>query len=284
MGFLYLFGSIFCSIAIAQLLKLSETKKLLLLRVLVVNYFVAFVVAFTKSGAYLPGAQFSIQLPVVILALVLGVFFIANFFIYSKSIDLNGMGVSITAMRMSLAIPVLISLLIYNEYVSNWAYAGIGIAVLSIVLLIPRQPDTAVKSKIVIYLPVLLFLFTGLAEGGLKVFEREFIQRLDESLFLAFIFCTAFFIGLAILFLKKELRFTLKEIILGLFLGIFNLYSSYFLILALKSFPGSVVFPLVNISIIVLGTLIGLFFWKDKITKTQWVGLLTATLSIFMLL
>ena len=284
MGYLYLVGSIFCSLAIAQLLKISETKKLLLLRVLVINYLIAFVVALFKSEAYLLEIQLSIQFPAFILALVLGVFFITNFFIYSKSIDLNGMGISITAMRMSLAIPVLISLLIYNEQVSNLVYAGMVVAMFSIFLLVPRQSGSSSKSKTIMYLPLLLFLFTGFAEGGLKVFEREFIQSLDESLFLALIFCTAFFIGLCILLLKKELRFTLKEVILGLFLGIFNLYSSYFLILALKSFPGSIVFPLLNISIIVLGTLIGLIFWKDKITKTQWVGLLTATLSIFMLL
>jgi uncharacterized membrane protein len=134
-----------------------------------------------------------------------------------------------------------------------------------------------------VVLPILLFFISGITDSGLKVFEREFSMIFDESQFLASLFFFAFLTGAIILFVKNQFNFKMKELLYGSLLGVVNLYSSYFILLALKEIPGSIVFPLVNLSIVFVGTFIGVIFWNDRPDKKQWIGLVLASISILLL-
>jgi multidrug transporter EmrE-like cation transporter len=94
----------------------------------------------------------------------------------------------------------------------------------------------------------------------------------------------SFIVGAGILIYQKKLHFSFTEVGYGVAAGIVNLYSSIFLIYALRLMPGSVVFPLVNVSLVVLGTFIGIILWKDTLSEKQWSGLAIAIISIFLLL
>ncbi len=118
----------------------------------------------------------------------------------------------------------------------------------------------------------------------MKVYERLFSNQISEQLFMGGIFFVSFLTGVVILLKRDKLHFSLKEIVYGIVTGIVNLYSSIFLLYALKMIPGSIVFPLVNVSLVILGTLIGVWFWKDKPSLKQWAGLLIAIISIVLLL
>jgi len=282
MGFLFLSISAIFSLSVAQVLKFVEIRSLRVLNVLVVNYLIAFVISFFSTNwsgfADLPGF-----VPVLGHSAILGFLFIINFLIYSKSIHKNGMGVSIAAMRMSLVFPILLSLLIYNEDVSTGLILGIFLSFVSLLLLAPfSKKERSIQLKFAV-LPVLLFLISGITDSGLKVFEREFSMFFDESQFLASLFFFAFLTGTVILVVRNQINFKMKEMAYGSLLGVVNLYSSYFILLALKEVPGSVVFPLANLSIVFVGTFIGVIFWKDRPNTKQWIGLALASISIFLL-
>lgn len=282
MGFLFLALSAIFSLSIAQVLKFVEIKSLRVLNVLVINYLVAVLISIFSTD----WAGFSVQtgfIPILIHSAILGFLFIANFLIYSKSIDKNGMGISIAAMRMSLVFPILLSLFIYNEQFTVGLIIGILLSFISLILLVPSiKKSRSVQLKFAI-LPVLLFFISGITDSGLKIFEREFSMLFDESQFLASLFFFAFLTGTIILFIRKQLTFTWKEWAYGTVLGVVNLYSSYFILMALKDIPGSVVFPLTNLSIVFVGTFIGVIFWKDRPDNRQWIGLALASISIFLL-
>ncbi|MEO9884151.1 MAG: DMT family transporter [Balneola sp.] len=282
MGFLFLSLSAVFSLSVAQVLKFIEIRSLRVLNVLVINYLVAFVISIFSTD----WNGFSDQtglIPILGHSAILGFLFIANFMIYSKSIDKNGMGISIAAMRMSLVFPILLSLLIYDEEITTGLILGILLSFVSLILLVPSfKKDRRIKLKFAA-LPVFLFLISGIADSGLKIFEQEFSMFFDESQFLASLFFFAFLTGSIFLFVRKQFNFKMKELIYGILLGVVNLYSSYFILLALKQIPGSVVFPLVNLSIVFVGTFIGVIFWKDRPDKKQWFGLALALISIFLL-
>lgn len=282
MGFLFLTLSAIFSLSVAQFLKIVEIRSLRILNVLVINYLVAVVISFFSTD----WSGFSEQtglIPILGHSAILGFLFIANFIIYSKSIDKNGMGISIAAMRMSLVFPILLSLLIYKEDITTGLIVGILLSFVSLILLVPsskRNRKTQLKFAV---LPVLLFFISGITDSGLKIFEQEFSMFFDESQFLASLFFFAFITGSVILFARNQFNFKMKELIYGVLLGVVNLYSSYFILLALKEIPGSVVFPLVNLSIVFVGTFIGVIFWKDRPDTRQWIGLALASISIFLL-
>lgn len=283
MGMTYLALSAFFSLSVAQVLKVLEIRSIRVMNVLVINYFVAVAISIYSTEWDTFDSSFAMA-PIWIHAGILGVLFIANFVVYSKSIDKNGMGVSIAAMRMSLVFPILLSLIVYNEPVSIPLILGIILSFIALFLLVPKlKKDHKIGVKITM-LPIMLFFISGITDVGLKVFEQEFSRLMTESQFLAGLFFFAFLTGLSILSARKQLNFTLKEFLYGIVLGVVNLYSSYFILLALKELPGSIVFPVANLSIVFIGTFIGIFIWKDKLVSKQWIGLGLASISIFLLL
>lgn len=286
MALLYIVLSVSCSLSIAQILKLAENRKMRVLHILVINYIAGALISVFSSNEVQSLTPLDLQWPFWLggIILLLGFIFIANMVVYSKSIDRVGMGVSIAAMRMSLIFPIAVSLFVFGEMIGSLKYLGIVAALASLLLMVPRIKTRQISGLSDAWLPVLIFLFTGAADVGLKVYERIFSASISENLFVSGVFFVSFLVGVGILIKRGELHFSFKEIGYGIATGVVNLYSSIFLIYALKLMPGSLVFPIVNVSLVVLGTFIGIWFWKDQPSVKQWSGLAIATISLILLL
>ncbi len=286
MGLIFIALSVSCSLTIAQILKLAENRKLDVLKILVLNYLAGFIISLLISREFslLPDISVEWDCWMLVLVGVLGVLFITNMVVYSKSINRVGMGVSIAAMRMSLIFPISASLFVFNEAIGSWKYVGVLLALSSLLLMVPRIKTKSLSGLSDAWLPFLIFILTGLADTGLKVYERMYATQISEDLFVSLIFLVSFLIGAGILVKQKNLHVSFTEIGYGVAAGIVNLYSSIFLIYALQLMPGSIVFPLVNVSLVVLGTFIGTMVWKDVLSVKQWSGLTIAIISIFLLL
>lgn len=286
MAYLFIFLSISCSLSIAQILKIAENNKMRVMSILVINYLAGSLISLLNSSEVAAKSLISIDLNLFFFSMMilLGFIFIGNLVVYSRSIDRVGMGVSIAAMRMSLIFPIAVSLFVFNEELAPYRYLGILLALGALLLMVPRIKTKKISGLSNAWLPVLIFLMTGAADTGLKVYEQVFAAQVSEDLFVSGIFFISFITGVGILVKRKELHFTFKEIGYGVVTGIVNLYSSIFLIYALKLLPGSVVFPIINVTLVILGTLIGVWIWKDKPTVKQWSGLAIAIISIVLLI
>ncbi|SMO36392.1 EamA family transporter [Gracilimonas mengyeensis] len=288
MALIYIALSIGCSLILAQILKLAENQKLSVLHVLVSNYAAGCLISLWNAPEW-GGTSFfpetaNLGWGVTTTVLLLGLVFIANLLVYSKSIHRVGMGVSIAAMRMSLVFPIGVSLFVFGEQLVSIRYIGILVALASLLLMVPRIRTKSISGVSDAWLPVLIFVMTGVADTGMKVYERLFSAQISEDLFVSGIFLVSFLIGGLVLLKRGEYQITWKEAMYGVVAGLVNLYSSIFLLYALKMMPGSVVFPLVNVSLVVFGTFIGVWFWNDKPSGKQWTGLAMAVVSIFLLL
>ncbi|MEO1022854.1 MAG: EamA family transporter [Bacteroidota bacterium] len=280
MGATYLLLSIAFSVGLAQCLKIAERPSVRVVPVLVVNYAAATVLGWF-SGSQIPTA-----LPVVpvIMGVILGILFIINLYIYGKTIQINGMGIGIAAMRLSLVVPILVSLIWFGESITTLQSIGIIVALSALFLMIPAfSPKTEIDLKQVGY-PIALFVVSGGIDGSLKIFQELYAHQLEESYFLSVIFFCAFICGVLHLIFKKQFHFRWRELVLGVGTGIVNYGSTYYLLRSLTHVSGSVVFPVVNVSVVVAGTAIGYLVWKDHVRSRQWLGLCSATIALILLL
>ncbi len=284
-GWVYIVLCAATSVLIAHLLKVIEFKNFDTIRVLTINYLVAFTVAFGTSGlnsfAELQIADISGPL---FLAAFTGFFFIANFFIYSKSVFHNGVGISIAAMRISLLIPVLLSTLWYLEYLDFWQWIGVSLVFVTLFLLLPNKRKMLREPFSAAWLLLLLFLGTGIGDASLKVYEAEFSGLLSKQQFMGFVFLTAFLLGVVTIAVRNRWAFTKGELLLGIAIGIPNLYTSIFLIEALERMSGGVVYSSVNVLTVLGGTILGVMKWGDRLTKVQWTGIFLTLISILLLI
>jgi len=283
-GWVFIILSSACSVLIAHLLKLIEFRKLNTLRVLTVNYFVATAVAF--SGSFqtgLPDITSEGSVYVIALAVIIGLFFIANFFVFSKSVFHNGVGISIAAMRISLIIPVLLSVLWYSEKISLIQWTGVLLVFVTLYLLLPGKKELLKKGFNASWLLLILFLFTGIGDSSLKIYEADFSMIISKEQFMGFVFLSSFIIGLALIIIRGEWKLTSKELILGVAIGVPNLYTSLFLIEALQLMDGAIAYSAVNLFTVLGGTLLGILRWGDKLSKLQWIGICCTIFAILLL-
>lgn len=285
MPYLYLALSAACSLLIVHFLKQTEVKKLRTLNTLTVNYLVAFGIAFLIGFNRQSGNQIGEATIVFFLFCgLVGVFFIGNFLVYSKSVHANGMGITIAAMRLSLLVPVLVSLYLYAEYLTTFEIAGVVLAFSSLLLLIPKKSTIKIRGVNAGWLLLITFMLSGFADASLKVYKEDFSLQLNESLFMGMVFFGAFIIGLILCLIRTGPLITKKEVQLGAAIGLPNLYSAIFLIYALDGIDGAIAFPVVNILIVLGGTVLGILRWGDKISNLQWLGIMTAIIAILLLL
>lgn len=284
-GWLFIALSALCSVLIAHFLKVTESKNLDTVHVLTVNYLIATLIALLFSlNADMPDLSLVQSFQPILLACLVGVLFIANFFIYSKSVYFNGVGISIAAMRISLIVPVLLSTLWYFELLSAPQWIGVLLVFITLFLLLPRKDKILNKSFDAGWLLVLLFIGTGFGDASLKIFESEYSANVSKEIFMGMVFFTAFLVGLIIMFIRGKLKITKSELILGTAIGIPNLFTSIFLISALEIMNGAVVYSSVNVLTVMGGTLLGVIRWKDRFTNAQWVGIFLTLFSIVLLI
>ena len=284
MGYIFILLSACCSILIAHLLKLAEVKGLRTLNTLTVNYLVAAIVAGVWGWYQTEGSTDAHELLFYVFCLAVGIVFITNFIVYSKSVHANGVGVTVTAMRLSLLVPVLLSVYMYNEYLNVLKIGGVILVFAALILLVPKKSNAKLGKIHAGWLLLVIFILSGFADASLKIYEEEFSLQLNESLFMSLIFAGAFTIGATASIFRNGPLFTMEELKLGSLIGIPNLYSSIFLIFALSDISGSIAYPMVNMLTVAGGTALGVFRWGDSISSWQWVGLGMASIAIIILL
>ena len=117
----FLFLTILCSISIALILKLSDTKKGEPIVLLAGNYLMAslisLVILLLKDDRV-----FSIN--TLLFGMGLGLLFVLSFFAFAKAISYAGTGLATTSSRLSVIIPILFSIIFYNELPNKYQFLG----------------------------------------------------------------------------------------------------------------------------------------------------------------
>lgn len=134
-------------------------------------------------------------------------------------------------------------------------------------------------------LPLLLFFGIGINDSLMKYVEHNFLQN-DESLFLTVVFMVSFVIGLVVLLRKvilKNERLSFGGLFSGLVLGSLNFGSTYFFIRSMKLFDATFFFPVVNVSIVALTSLLGVLIFHEKLSKINWADIFLAILAILLI-
>ncbi|WP_299122341.1 EamA family transporter [uncultured Winogradskyella sp.] len=251
------------------------------LQVITVNYVTACI-----CGSLLYKGQIRpleiIQTNWFIAAFGLGFLFIAIFNVMALTAQKNGLSVASVASKMSLVIPVVFGIYVYNESVGLQKIAGIILALIAVYLTSLKQKDKTVLTQS-IYLPIILFFGSGIIDTSINHFAPDD----NIPLFSATIFFIAGTIGFFILAyksLKLKSNFTFKSIPFGILLGIINYCSIHFLLLALRveRTESSTLFTINNVAILALSTLIGLLLFKEQISKKNWIGIILALISIVL--
>lgn len=274
-------------IGIFVVFKLIDTNKASLINCIVINYLTATLLGFIIFGS-LP-VKHIVQSNWFSICILIGFLFIVTFLLVGISSRKTGIVITTVASKMSLVIPMGFSIIMYSEPVSVYKIAAILLAIAS-VFLCTYKPTTG-KSKPdtwKIILPLVIFVAMG-ANDSLVIFSRETYSISDDAaLFTATLFAISLLSGILYSAIKKgTFRNFLKLKVwgFGILLGAFNFGSIYFVIKAMetKLVSTSSLYGICNTSTILLSIIIGVLFFKEKLSRLNFVGGLLAVATIIIM-
>ncbi|MDH3708718.1 MAG: hypothetical protein OER04_02455 [Cyclobacteriaceae bacterium] len=223
-------------------------------------------------------------------AIILGFIFIGTFYILGLTTNAFGITIATISSKMSLIIPVVFALFIFKTSIhlfNIWNYLGITLALAAVILTSIKKPSNysswsqrGIKQA----LPLALFLLAGTLDTIINYVNYRYLTIESQVTFIWIIFITAAAIGVIILLVRWE-PIRARSIWGGLYLGVPNFFSMYFIVKALTAFnnDGAVLFPLFNVGIIIGSTLAAVIIFRERLLSINKIGIILAVISVIMI-
>ena len=275
----YLLISVLCSVSVGVFFKLIRSKQSIHIFLIALNYVVAavavsyfFPLSITDSFAHIP---WGLVLPLIIL--LPGIFLFLPI-----SIQNSGIIKTDIAQRLSLVIPILCSFWIFGETISPQKYVALALGFLSIFFILNKQSASQKSS----YFLLVIFLGYGIIDVLFK--QVALHSEIPYTAVLFYIFSGSALVSLlVVLFQYTSLKTQLnsKNMLFGATLGVLNFANIYFYLKAHQYFKSTptTVFAVMNFGVVLLGTLIGSLFFKEKLSKLNIIGLFLALGAIALI-
>ena len=266
--------------------KLFEKYNIDNLQALISNYFISALLSLLLLSEN-DNIQSSIESEWFIHAIILGTLFISIFNIYALGIQKIGIATSSVINKMSFVVPVVFSIIFYeNEVFSLSILFGVLLALLGIYLSSTNNSSFNFDKK---YLWIILIIFFGQGLVDIVLNDSKFYIPKDENiLFFLILFISATTAGILILFAKKQIsHIKIKNLLWGAIFGIPNFFSIFYFLKALQSDyfidKSYLIFPLTSVGIVVTTTFLGVLIYKEILTKRNLIGITIAVISILII-
>jgi drug/metabolite transporter (DMT)-like permease len=225
-------------------------------------------------------------------ALVMGSLFIILFNLIAFVTQKIGVAVSSVANKLSMIIPVLFFIVFNNDPYNLLKIIGIVVAIIAVVCTCyTTSNNSQLKNKNLLYiLPLILFVGSGLLDTLYKDVYDKYLNNNDTALnnFLITSFATAGIVGFTILmyqYVTKKRIFSIKTVLAGICIGLPNYFSIWCLGKVYKEnlMESSAIIPVNNMAIVFVSTLAAFIFFKEKLSKINWMGILLSIAAIALI-
>ena len=278
--------AILCSVSVGVLIKIARQKGIAIDQSIAVNYIVT-----TSMTYFLLTPDFEGRTIVDIVAnspssylfFALGFLLPTIFLIQAKSLEFAGIIRTDAAQRLSLFLPILAAFTIFGEQITHNKLIALILAFVALGCLLWKTHE-GMEGKggaIAVVSLACVWLGYGMTDTMFKQIAKSG-SAFPVTLFIAFVFagCLMF-----VYLLLKRTRWHVPSVAVGLLLGVLNFCNILFYIKAhqvMKDDP-TLVFTGMNLGVICLGTFIGALFFKEKINKINYLGVLIAVIAIVCL-
>ena len=253
-------------------------------RILPICYFVAFLLSVFTTVASGPAeaveAFHQVSLPVVLCAAALVFFLSWNLYLTKVNNHLNGLGVATFFTRLGFLPCIFLSMLVWGDIPSVVQSVGIAILLFSMYLMMANQSDHSVN------IPMLVILL--ISSAGIEFFNNVFSKNFPvalNSVFISIMYIFATVTALVINLLKTEnpLKFTWKDVAIGIFIGVPNFGCNFSKLMSLNTISATIALPTISASNIIIIAIISTLFFREKMTAKKAIALALAIFSMFLI-
>jgi drug/metabolite transporter (DMT)-like permease len=287
---IYLAGSIVFTSWLTLSFKLVERWKIDTFQAIVFNYVSCVITGSIVHGQFLNYVQMAEQ-SWFGWACLMGAVFIGLFNIIGITTQKLGVSVASVANKLSLVIPFVFSVILYNEKATVFKIAGIVVALIAVVLTCyPRRKQEAMQPMVrkqgwLFLLPVILFVGSGLLDTMIKYVEQGYLHDENKDEYLITAFSVAACVGVLVLlvqYIAGKRKFSFKAVLAGIMIGVPNYFSIWCLLQVLKQYSdnSSAIIPINNMGIVLFSAVVAWLLFKERLSAINWAGILLAVGAI----
>lgn len=278
---IYVLLSVMCSVLVSVLLKLARRFGIDVGQAIAWNYVVAgaltalllqpSLVALRQPGApWLALAALGLLLPTIFLAL-------------AASVRHAGIVRSDAAQRLSLLLSLLAAFALFGDRLTAFKAIGIALGLFALLCMVWRGGRGGAERGAAGWLyPLAVF-------GGFGVIDILFKRVAQAGVPLGASLQAMFALALVVAFalqlwrrVRGQARFTMRNALAGLVLGLANFGNILFYLRGHRALPGhpALVFASMNLGVVALGALIGLLLFRERLSRLNLAGVALALLAI----
>ncbi len=181
----------------------------------------------------------------------------------------------------SLVIPAFHGVFAYDDALGFAGITGLILLLISLLLINKKGDNAGMNIK---WLICVIFAFCG--NGFCSVFQKMQQYAFDgayknEFMIISLVFC-AIFMTIAMVCAKEKLDFK-NALALGAGCGVANGIVNMLVMVLVGSVPSIILYPSMSAGGIVIGFLVAVFVYKERLTRRQIVGYIMGTISVVLL-
>ena len=289
---IFLLGSIVLTSYLLLSFKVCGKFNIPVFPAIVFNYITCVITGSIVNGAF-PIQVESFTTPWFRWAMIMGLLFITSFNLIGITAQKLGVAVASVANKLSLIIPVILTIVLYNEQVVGWEIVGISLALIAVIFTCYPQKNESGNTQPIpmfqkILLPLLVFIGSGFLDALINHVQQTYVTKETNNAFLISGFFSAASIGSLVLifqYWKKQLVFKFNQVIAGICIGIPNYFSIWCLVHFLQVSPWetSASLPVNNMGIVLFSTLVAALLFKEKLSIINWTGIALSAIAIYLI-
>jgi len=264
------------------LFRVFDKRNIALMPAIAVNYSVAAICGIVYAPPWSAGDLDALWLP----SMGIGILFVLGFFLTGLTAQRSGVAASTVASKMSIILTVIFTVLFHHERPGPLGWLGLGFASLGVLLVYWSNVSTRPASAI--WLPIILFVTTACIDISINMVQRSLLSASTVAVFPTL--CLAFAGLLAwVIVARGGLAKHLQQPgvwIGGGLLGVANYGTLVFVVQALtySGLQASIVFPLISIGVILLGTSASMLLFNERLNRAQTIGIALAVVALALLI
>ena len=249
-----------------------------------VNYLVAF---FISIWVLSQEQDYEFSKLTFVLGVSNGVTYAAGFELFTLGIQLSGIVVTAALVRLSIVVPIIVSMLFWKEIPNLWQAIGLLLTFVAIPLLSQREKEPTYKftpdrpetpQGLGFAIAITILLITGISRLTMKAFN-EMCPIDEKSLYMSLLFGVATLIYLGVCLYQKTWP-NWWEVFYGTLIGICNVAGSWALLIALDKVSALIAFPMSSSGGVLFTMFVGMVFLRERLGRIPLIGALLAIVAL----
>lgn len=216
--------------------------------------------------------------------MLLGLFSALSYFFMSQALITGSMSYTVFIASTAMLVPVIAGTAVWKDPISAVQIVGIVILLVSFYLGMETKKKEKLSWQWIISC-IIMFVSTGMIGVMQKVQQQSsFKEETDSFLVWGFIFASIF-MSIPVLLSKNRknvITFSMKSYIYALGSGIGYAIINIINLYLVGKMPSSVFFPAYNGSVILVTTIAGALFFKEKLSTRQYVSILVGIIGVIL--